>query len=166
MSKFKVGDRVVVVDLAPENGKRGKVQEISTRSDWPIEVKFDGDFGSGLLKESELELEEVYDALSAPSGEDVIISHEIAGAFFDKVMAAPEPEVDSRLEGDEVNPSHYKSHPSGVECKDVAGHYSFFVGSAFKYLWRHLDKHDDPITDLRKAKQFIEFEIERLGGPV
>ncbi len=38
---------------------------------------------------------------------------------------------------DPVNrPSHYNSHPSGVECIEITRHYSCMVGSAIKYLWR------------------------------
>jgi hypothetical protein len=38
---------------------------------------------------------------------------------------------------DPVNhPSHYTSHPSGVECIVVVEHMTFNVGNAVKYLWR------------------------------
>lgn len=59
------------------------------------------------------------------------------------------------------HPSHYTQQVPGVECKDVAGHFSFNVGSAMKYLWRHQSK-GRPVEDLRKAIKFIQFEIERL----
>ncbi|MGW6597891.1 DUF3310 domain-containing protein [Streptomyces sp. NPDC055036] len=64
---------------------------------------------------------------------------------------------------DKVNhPSHYTSHPSGVECKTIVGHYPFFIGSAIKYLWRAGLKTDDAVQDLRKAEKCIGMEIERL----
>jgi len=59
------------------------------------------------------------------------------------------------------NPSHYCSHPSGVECKDIVGHYTFFPGAAMKYIWRAGLK-GDIIEDYRKAIKCLEFEIERL----
>ena len=62
------------------------------------------------------------------------------------------------------HPVHYTSHPSGVECKDVIGAFPHHIGAAVKYLWRAGLKSPDPIEDLRKAREFIKFEIERLGG--
>ena len=45
---------------------------------------------------------------------------------------------------DPVNhPSHYCSHPSGVECITIVRHYDFNIGSAMKYLWRHGLKHEE-----------------------
>lgn len=62
---------------------------------------------------------------------------------------------------DPVNhPSHYTSHPSGVECIAVTEHMSFNVGNAIKYLWR-VDLKTDAIEDLRKAAWYVNREIER-----
>jgi len=64
--------------------------------------------------------------------------------------------------GDVVhNPSHYTSHPSGVECIDIVKHMNFPLGSAMKYIWRAGLK-DDRILDLRKAKEYIDIELKRL----
>jgi hypothetical protein len=63
---------------------------------------------------------------------------------------------------DAVNhPSHYNSHPSGVECITVTEHFNFNIGNAIKYLWRAGLK-DSMIQDLKKAKFYVEREIERL----
>ncbi len=44
---------------------------------------------------------------------------------------------------DPVNsPSHYTSHPSGVECREITRHYSCMIGAAIKYLWRAGLKQD------------------------
>lgn len=62
------------------------------------------------------------------------------------------------------NPKHYTDHPSGIECIEVTEHMNFCIGSAIKYLWRHGKK--DPqatVEDLRKAKWYIEREIQRLN---
>lgn len=60
-------------------------------------------------------------------------------------------------------PSHYRKHPSGVECIDVIQWFTLNIGSAMKYLWRAGLKDGNPtIQDLRKAIQYIEFEIKRL----
>jgi hypothetical protein len=58
------------------------------------------------------------------------------------------------------NPSHYKSHPSGVECIEVTEHLNFCIGNAVKYLWRCDDKVN-PIQDLKKARWYIDREISR-----
>ena len=61
---------------------------------------------------------------------------------------------------DSVNqPSHYTSHPSGVECIDVTRHMNFCLGNAIKYIWRAGLKGDS-IEDLEKAKKYIDFELE------
>jgi hypothetical protein len=66
---------------------------------------------------------------------------------------------------DDVNhPSHYTSHPSGVECIQVTEHMGFNIGNAVKYLWRADLKHDSPLKDLRKALWYVNREIERLSG--
>ncbi len=60
-------------------------------------------------------------------------------------------------------PSYYIEHPSGVECIQITEHMCFNVGTAIAYLWRAGLKPDNPaIADLKKAKFFIEREIQRL----
>ena len=62
---------------------------------------------------------------------------------------------------DSVNhPKHYTSHPSGIECIQVTEHMGFCIGNAIKYLWR-ADLKNDAIEDLRKARWYIDREIER-----
>lgn len=64
---------------------------------------------------------------------------------------------------DSVNsPSHYTSHPSGVECIKIVEHFNFCIGGAIKYLWRCHYKHDTPIQDLKKARWLLDREIKRL----
>lgn len=70
--------------------------------------------------------------------------------------------LNKRLSGNAVNhPSHYTSHPSGVECITVTRHMSFNLGNAVKYLWRAALKGNQ-IQDLEKAVFYINDEIERL----
>jgi hypothetical protein len=62
---------------------------------------------------------------------------------------------------DMVNsPPHYTAHPSGIECIQVTEHMSFNVGNAVKYLWR-CDHKGNPLEDLKKARFYVEREIER-----
>lgn len=73
--------------------------------------------------------------------------------------AAPPP-----VEEDQVNhPKHYTSHPSGIECIDVVEHMNFNIGCAVKYLWR-VDTKDNPMENLRKARWYVDREIQRRGG--
>lgn len=81
---------------------------------------------------------------------------------------APEPQRPSPVEApavaeDAINPSHYRKHPSGIECIEVTRHMNFNVGNAIKYIWRHMDK-GDPIENLKKAQWYIDDEIRRLQG--
>ena len=62
------------------------------------------------------------------------------------------------------HPSHYTSHPSGVECIQVTEHMDFCVGNAVKYLWRAGLKND-AIEDLEKAKWYIDRELQRIKKP-
>ena len=62
---------------------------------------------------------------------------------------------------DSVNhPKHYKRHPSGVECITVTEHMGFCLGNAVKYIWR-ADEKGSAIEDLKKAKWYVEREIEK-----
>jgi hypothetical protein len=66
-------------------------------------------------------------------------------------------------EDDEINhPSHYTWLPNGVEVIDITEHFNFTLGNALKYIMRAGHKHDEPLTDLRKAAWYINREIERI----
>lgn len=64
---------------------------------------------------------------------------------------------------DAINPSHYRRHPSGIECIEVTRHMNFNTGNAIKYIWRYLDK-GDPVENLKKAQWYLDDEIRRLEG--
>ena len=62
-------------------------------------------------------------------------------------------------EEDPVNhPSHYTSHPSGIECIEITWHMGFNLGNVFKYVWR-CDLKRDAIEDLEKAAFYLADEI-------
>jgi hypothetical protein len=66
------------------------------------------------------------------------------------------------MSGDSINPAHYRSHPSGIECVQITEHMGFCLGNAVKYVWRADLKHDDGgIEDLKKAAWYIARELER-----
>mgnify|MGYP003621161929 FL=1 len=76
------------------------------------------------------------------------------------------------MKKDNINhPSHYTSHPSGIECIDIAEHHDFCIGNAIKYLWRARLKSEDGISkkekqieDLKKAIWYIKREIKHLSN--
>lgn len=66
------------------------------------------------------------------------------------------------IEWVEVNkPSHYNSHPSGLECIQFTTHMNFNLGNAFKYLWRAGLKGSIKV-DLSKALYYLKAERNRL----
>lgn len=67
----------------------------------------------------------------------------------------------TKSEKDNINPSHYKSHPSGIECIQITRHFNFNLGNAIKYIWRAGEK-GDRIEDLKKAQWYINDEIKTL----
>jgi hypothetical protein len=87
--------------------------------------------------------------------EHTTLNGDAARAFFEGQGAAA---------ADPVNhPPHYTSHPSGIEAIQITEHMGFCLGNAVKYIWRADLKHD-AIEDLKKARWYIEREIERRGG--
>jgi len=68
----------------------------------------------------------------------------------------------NELKSSSINPNHYKSHPSGIECIQVTEHMGFNLGNAIKYIWRaDLKNNDGGIEDLTKARWYLEREIEK-----
>jgi Protein of unknwon function (DUF3310) len=60
-----------------------------------------------------------------------------------------------------INPQHYKSHPSGIECSEITRHENFNCGNAIKYIWRRNHK-GKAIEDLEKAVWYLNDEIAKL----
>lgn len=68
------------------------------------------------------------------------------------------------------HPLHYNSHPSGIECIEVARYMSFNLGNVLKYILRHGKKRSETnpeelsnaIEDLEKAAWYLQNEIELL----
>ena len=65
---------------------------------------------------------------------------------------------------DAVNsPTHYKSHPSGIECIQATEHFNFCRGNAIKYIWRAgIKERSGEIEDLQKAIWYLKREVSRL----
>jgi len=61
---------------------------------------------------------------------------------------------------DAINPPHYRR--GRFECADVIEDLGldFFLGNAFKYLWRAGHK-DDVLQDLKKAQWYLNRAVEQ-----
>ena len=63
-----------------------------------------------------------------------------------------------------THPHHYAETVPGIECIQVTQHFNFNRGNAIKYIWRAGQKDKEKeIEDLKKAIQYLEFEIERIS---
>ena len=81
------------------------------------------------------------------------------------VGSAEDRRSELNVEHDAVNcPKHYTQHPSGVECIVVTEHMNFCLGNAVKYIWR-ADGKGDALEDLKKARWYLNREIERRSRP-
>ena len=61
------------------------------------------------------------------------------------------------------HPSHYADTVPGIECIQVTQHFNFNRGNAIKYIWRAGEKDKSKeIEELKKAIQYLEFEIARI----
>lgn len=66
---------------------------------------------------------------------------------------------------DTVNhPSHYTGFSNGAEVIDITENLSFNLGNVVKYVARAGRKTADPVEDLRKAKFYLERELNRVSG--
>lgn len=85
------------------------------------------------------------------------------GAANQHVCGGVEKDPMVERDHDPVNhPSHYTSHPSGVECIDITRHMNFNLGNVVKYIWRAGMKETAPtIQDLEKAQWYLNDEIEQ-----
>lgn len=68
------------------------------------------------------------------------------------------------MPSDPVNhPTHYTSHPSGIEAIQITEHMGFNLGNAIKYIMR-ADYKGNKLQDLQKAAWYINREIERISA--
>lgn len=65
------------------------------------------------------------------------------------------------------HPSHYNDFPAQcaecghrIECKEITDEMCFNLGNVVKYIWR-ADYKEDAVKDLKKAAEYIRFEIEK-----
>lgn len=89
--------------------------------------------------------------------------------FFFSTMKSKKNSVSLQAKDNVNHPAHYNSHPSGIECIEIARYYCFSIGNAIKYLWRaglkkdaDLTDIDKEIEDLKKAKWYIDDRIKEL----
>lgn len=89
------------------------------------------------------------------------VAMETSGEDVNRIFAEEEPVVADQPHDPVDHPPHYTGHPSGVECIAIVEHMNFCRGNAIKYIWRAGDKGGE-IEDLKKARWYIDREIERL----
>lgn len=79
-------------------------------------------------------------------------------------VTIPDNEAQEQPQDNVNHPKHYNSHPSGIECIEIARYHDFNIGNAFKYLWRAGLKGGDEkiIEDLQKAIFYINDEIKMI----
>ncbi|MFF1450144.1 DUF3310 domain-containing protein [Streptomyces sp. NPDC058274] len=148
--KFTPGEVIVIANpstlyTSQFQGYRAVVTDYKENEIFPYEVTFANGTSMGFAEE-ELSSAELTDYLEV----------------IDELTAAMTADAQDQ-EHDEVNhPSHYTWLPNGLEVIDVTEHFNFTLGNALKYIMRAGHKHDEPITDLRKAVWYINREIERL----
>lgn len=88
---------------------------------------------------------------------------------FEKIYRRTIDDVNNKPDNVE-HPSHYTSHPSGVECIEVARHFCFDIGNAIKYLWRAglkkeqgMSNLEKEIEDCNKAIWYIKDHVKMLN---
>ena len=67
------------------------------------------------------------------------------------------------MAADQINPSHYRGFSNGAQVIDIVERLNFNRGNAIKYIARAGRKEGaETITDLEKAKWYLEREIARI----
>ena len=138
MSKFKVGDPVRVILAGSKH--------------------FDAVGVVVTVFLSDHDLPEAYRVRVAPA------RHRIYGPS-DLTLADPDvhtvlDQMDAESTDPVSSPSHYRSHPSGIETIQITRHESFLRGNVLKYVLRAPYKGSE-IEDLKKAAQYLRWEIDR-----
>lgn len=65
---------------------------------------------------------------------------------------------------DPINhPTHYTSHPSGIEPITITKHMNFCLGNVIKYVMR-ADYKGNRLDDLKKAQYYLNLEISEAEG--
>lgn len=109
---------------------------------------------------------------------ECLIFAENSASKFEKIYRRTYDNINETSFNDNVNnkpdnvehPSHYTSHPSGVECIEVTRHFCFDIGNAIKYLWRAglkkeqgMSNLDKEIEDCNKAIWYIKDHVKMLN---
>lgn len=120
--------------------------------------------GSIVYYKGEFYKSEIDECITDRNGDDKHFWGSVDNEYFKR--------IDNNMEQkeDKVNhPSHYCSHPSGVECIDIARYYCFSIGNVFKYIWRAglkiekgMNDKEKEIQDLKKAIFYLNDRIKQL----
>jgi hypothetical protein len=98
------------------------------------------------------------------NGETYKVTADHYGASSNRIANPPEEEVNdlARYKEDQINPAHFRAHPSGIECIQITEHMGFCLGNAVKYIWRAgLKPGNDRKQDLEKAVWYLQRELRK-----
>lgn len=156
MSKFAKGNPVRVTDPASYvNDSTGIVTRVLRElNQWIYDVQIGGGlftFPERHLTLADPDVHEVLAEMAEQSGLTAESAPCITAEQWAKAVIAPDP-VSA--------PSHYRSHPSGIETITITRHESFLRGNVLKYVLRAPYKGSE-VQDLRKAAQYLQWEIDR-----
>lgn len=122
--------------------------------------------------------------IAADAGQGLVVAYASRGTLYrvysyeTKKVHDFHPSWLTPLDGDEEtedapdnDPVHHPAHYSSlgatckgcgkeIECIDVVQHMNYSLGNVTKYVWR-VDDKGDPIENLKKARQYLDFEIAR-----
>lgn len=101
-----------------------------------------------------IDTDDHWEVEGAPACDDCFedLSHD--PRYADMVIEAKEDQVVDR-------PTHYTSHPSGIECILITEDMDFCLGNAYKYMFRRKSKSTIR-TNLKKARYYVRRKIS--GG--
>ncbi len=107
--------------------------------------------------------QDAHDAFRPRARNQRLARGENDGGVSGDISSGPEDIAEVIQTHDPVNHArHYNMHPSGVECIVITEHMNFCRGNAVKYIWR-ADEKGDPVENLKKARWYLDREIERLS---
>lgn len=167
---FNIGDAVTVRSRnSIFYGDTGEVTDIVFKNSTSPKLFYRVSFDTGesiTYAGSSLALVKPEDTSGTEEGEPILKYADTAHSWDDwNYSVLYDPGTPTHAEDEVNNPDHYTSHPTGIEAIDVCEYMNFNLGNVIKYVWR-AGKKGDAMTDLLKARWYINREIERLGGDI
>lgn len=153
LDKLEAADRALIDDM------REELNEAIFTAEGNLAMGRNKDVFKEAVDAMQKKLNEV--PLNVPITEEMM--DELRAAVEAEVKANHQRKIDEITQPDNVNhPAHYTTY-KGVEVIDLTEQMNFNKGNAVKYICRAgLKSPETEIEDLRKAKWYLDREIERL----